>query len=87
MIIQLGPTWRLESDELQWVLQRRWGKWRAVGFFGTLDHAIIACARQRINLVPGTFPPEALIELTEALDTVKADVKRALVEIEDKKAA
>ncbi len=45
MIITINDDWRLASDPLQWVLQKRYQakgeeRWQAMAFFGDLDRAV-----------------------------------------------
>ena len=83
MIITINPDWRLASDPLQWVLQKRYQskgeeRWRALAFFGDLDRAIVELSRRRILILAGTFHPEALKPLSDALRSVRDDVHAAL---------
>ncbi len=46
MIIQLSEDWRIASDPLQWILQKRTpnGRWTNVGYFGDLERAVLQAA-------------------------------------------
>ena len=82
MIITINPDWRLASDPLQWVLQKRKlvkgeERWRALAFFGDLDRAICELARRRIRILPGVYGPEALQPLVTSLDQLRDDIRAA----------
>ena len=52
MIIYINPDWRIRSDPLNWIIEkRRKGgvreRWDSVGYYGDLDHAIVGLARRR----------------------------------------
>ncbi len=60
MIITINDDWRLASDSLQWVLQKRYqskgeDQWQAKAFFGRLDAALQELVRRRIRCLPGTY--------------------------------
>ncbi len=64
MIITINEDWRVASDPLQWILQKRnpgataeKNRWRALGFFGSFDHAVVECSRRRIRILPGGLRP------------------------------
>ena len=80
MIITLNEDWRVASDPLQWILQRRTpsGRWTNVGYFGDLERAVLQAARRQVRLLRGTFPSEALLPLQQALAAVHADIRAAL---------
>ena len=83
MIIVINEDWRLASDPLQWVLQKRYQskgaeKWRPVAFFGRLDGALQELHRRHIRSLPGTYGPDALLPLSDALCSVAADIRAAL---------
>ena len=83
MIIQINPDWRLASDPLQWVLQKSYQskgeeRWRALAFFGDLDRAIVELSRRRILILDGTYHPEALKPLSDALRSLRDDIRAAL---------
>ncbi len=92
MIITINPDWRLASDPLQWVLQKRYQskgeeRWRALAFFGDLDRAIVELSRRRILILAGTYHPEALAPLSDALRSVRDDVYAALATFHTEAAA
>ncbi len=83
MIITINDDWRLASDPLQWILQKRYrskgeDRWRALAFFGDLDRAIVELSRRRILILAGTFHPEVLKPLSDALRSVRDDIRAAL---------
>ncbi len=83
MIITINEDWRLASDPLQWVLQKRYQskgeeQWRALAFFGNLDRAICELARRHIRCMGGTYGPEALQPLVTNLDQLRDDISAAL---------
>ena len=89
MIIQLSEDWRVASDPLQWILQRRKpsGQWTNVGYFGDLERAVLQAARRRVRLLRGTFPSEVLLPLQQALAAVHADIRAALAAFQTEAAA
>ncbi len=89
MIIQLSEDWRVASDPLQWILQRRTpsGRWTNVGYFGDLERAVLQAARRQVRLLRGTFPSEALLPLQQALAAVHADIRAALATFQTEAAA
>ena len=85
MIITINDDWRLASDPLQWVLQKRnpnatdeKNRWRSVGCFGRFDGAVVECSRRRIRILPGVYGPEALKPLSDALTRIERDIHAAL---------
>ncbi len=83
MIITINPDWRLASDPLQWILQKRYRskgeeRWRALAFCGGLDRAICELSRRRILILPGTYRPEVLKPLSDALRNIRDDIQAAL---------
>ena len=83
MIIRINRDWRIASDPLQWIVQRRrtvkgQDKWDAIAFFGSLDRAVLHLARRRVRMLPTSYGPEALPLLCQALDRLEAEVSAAL---------
>ena len=81
MIISLNSNWRLVSDPLQWILQRRrpsGKKWDAEGFFTDLDRAVIEAARRQIRLERTTVEADALPTLCRFLTRLESEIKTAL---------
>ena len=83
MIITINPDWRVASDSLQWVVQKRYQSkgedhWQAKAFFGNLDRAIVECARRHIRILPGFYGPEALKPLSDALIRIERDIRATL---------
>ncbi len=89
MIIIINADWRVASDPLQWILQRRTpnGRWTNIGYFGDLERAVLQAARRRVRLLRGTFPSEALLPLQQALAAVQADIRAALATFRTEAAA
>ena len=65
--LRLSDNWRLASDRLQWVVQRREGKqWRGVQFIASTREVLMRCIRElgaavdrnaqlELDNLPGTF--------------------------------
>ncbi len=92
MIITINPDWRLASDPLQWILQKRYqskgeDQWRALAFFGNIDRAICELHRRRILILDGTYHPEVLKPLSDALRSVRDDARAALATFRTEAAA
>ncbi len=87
MIVDIGPDWRLVSDPLQWVVQKRVKakatkhQWKSLGFHKNVGGALLQLAGRRVREIPGTYGPEALEPLTAALDAMREDINRALVDV------
>ena len=83
MIIRINQDWRIASDSLQWIAQKRrtvkeQEKWDSVCFHHSLDAAVVDLARRRVRMLPGSYGPEALRLLCQALDRLEAEVSAAL---------
>ena len=83
MIIRINRDWRIASDPLQWIVQRcrtvkGRDKWDCISFHRSLDSAVIWLAGRRIRTLPGSYGPEALPALYQALDRLEAEVSAAL---------
>ena len=83
MIIRINQDWRIASDPLQWIVQKRrtvkgQDKWDSLAFFGKLDGAVLHLARRRMRMLPGSYGPEALPLLCQALDRLEAEISTAL---------
>ena len=92
MIITINDDWRLASDPLQWILQKRYQtkgevRWRSIAFFGNLDRAIVELSRRRILILDGTYHPEALKPLSDALRSLRDDICAALATFQTEAAA
>ncbi len=94
MIITINADWRLASDPLQWTLQKRnpnstaaKNAWRSIAHFKTLDSAVVECSRRRIRITEGTYGPEALKPLCDALDAIRDDTHAALATFRTEAAA
>ena len=71
MIIQINADWRVRSDPLQWILDRRrtlrkrdtgeeYEDWHVEGFYATLDGAVVGCIEHRLRFMEGGIPPRSL---------------------------
>ncbi len=90
MIVNINQDWRLRSDELQWILDRRVQPkedmaeteptWRVAGYFRFIDEAIMELARQDIRLMRGEYPADALALIVETLDQIREDCRKAVRE-------
>ena len=83
MIVNINPDWRIISDPLQWTVQRRRtvkgrDKWDSLTFFRDLERAVLWLARRRVLLMDGEYGPEALIPLSQALDSLASEIREAL---------
>ena len=88
MIVNIGPEWRLESDELQWKLMKLskgkkrdgtpWSKWVVEGYYRELDHVLIEAVRRRVLSWPLEEGPPASDALLSCLDELKRDIHDAI---------
>ena len=87
MMIIVNAEYRIASDEAQWIVQylprlkdadRRNPRWRNLGYFTSLDSALLSLAHRRVRLIPGTWGVDALPLLCAALDTLNAEITAAL---------
>jgi hypothetical protein len=90
MIIHLNPDWRIASDPLQWISQKRRAangrdKWESKSFHGTLDSAVLWVAQHQIRLLGGEYGPDALLPLCHAVDSLKAEILAALKDLQSQK--
>lgn len=84
MIIVINGEYRIAADECQWIVQylprqkkkdRQNPRWRNLGYFESLDSAIVYLAHRRIRLLPGTWEGvDALPALCATLDTIKQEI-------------
>ena len=91
MIVNINQDWRLRSDEVQWILDRRvqsnkgTGKaktvWKVAGFSRHLNCIIMELARQDIRLIRGQYPADALALIVETLDRIETDCHRAVRDV------
>ncbi len=89
MIINMNPHWRIRSDPLQWILERRpqrerklqgRGKeWLAVGFFKTVARALREAAQRQVRELPGEYGLEALEPLCRQLSSIREDIEAVLI--------
>lgn len=83
MIININPDWRIASDPLQWIVQKRRkvngsDKWDSLTFFRDLERAVLWLARRRVLLMDGDYGPKALVPLGQALDRLESEIREAL---------
>lgn len=85
MIIKVGRDWRIRSDRLQWIVEKRLPgakatrhQWKAQAFHKSLDNAVVWCGKRQVMDLPGEFGGDALPPLCAALDAIVAEVKGAL---------
>ncbi len=86
MIVPIGADWRLRSDPLQWILERRDGKsrnpcsprWRAQGYFCDPLLAVQRCLDAQVRLSEGQVSSDALIAFQTRVDGLLADARLAL---------
>ena len=84
MILQVNEDWRIASDPLQWIVQRRYmrkGKadWKSVAFHGSINAAAWWLAQRRVREIPGTYPAaDGLDALHDALRRIRWDIRSAL---------
>ena len=88
MIIRINADWRIESDPLQWIVQKRRfvkgaERWTNVSYHLTLDSAVLSLASMRVRLIPGEYPPQALTSLCQALDSLECEITQALSQTRD----
>lgn len=68
MIITLNPDWRIRSDPLQWIVERRhvrkpgtsdeYAEWKSWGYFTTLAGAVNGCVGGVVrSLDMGNYQP------------------------------
>ena len=53
-------------------------KLEGVGYYHTLDEALVGCAERQVRVMPWEGSPEALAPLTQALDTLRAEIRTVL---------
>ena len=88
MIIPINTHWRINSDELQWIVEykpdpkpgtkRKVERWKAKAYPTTLNHAVLWCVQRQIRLMPIEVGAEALPLLCAALDRIEAEVREAV---------
>ena len=88
--LTINADWRLESDELQWILKRRveprkedgraWRtkQWRVERYYRTVDEALMALPRKMPLQLTGDYDKKGLEPLLDTLDAMRADYKAFL---------
>ncbi len=91
MIIHLNPDWRIRSEPLNWICEKRMHganakrhKWKPRAYCKTFDSAVVWCGRRRVMETPGEYHTEALPPLVAALDTIVEEVRTALAAYQKK---
>ena len=88
MIITLNPDWRIRSDPLQWIVDRRhvrklgtsdeYAEWKPWGYFSTLAGAVNGCVGAQIRSLDMELPAGALTPLLAALSGMRENVNELL---------
>ena len=83
MIIRINPDWRIASDPLQWIVQKRrtvkgQDRWENVSYHAGLGNAVLRLARTRVRMLEGTYGPDALPALCHALTSLKSEIIDAI---------
>ncbi len=86
MIIHINPDWRIRSDPLNWIIEkRRKGgakeRWNAMGYYGDLDGAVLGLAQRRLRVMEGTYHAEAVAPLCRALAGLEREISQALADV------
>ncbi len=97
MIINLNDRWRIRSDPLQWILERRPSReqtlkgrskdWVPLGYFNTVAGALREAAQRQVRELEGEYPPAALEPLCRQLSSIRESIEAALVDVAEKKRA
>lgn len=85
MIINLNRDWRIRTDPLQWIVEKRLHgakakrhQWEPKAYCNTFDSALVWAGRRRVMETLGEYGPDALPVLASALDTILKEVRGAL---------
>ena len=81
MIVMLGEDWRINTDPLNWILEKRrpnGKRWDAVAYFQCLDRVCLNTAERIIRSRGGVYTPDTLDGLYRAVAGMKADIIAAL---------
>lgn len=94
MIIEINADWRISSDPYQWILEQRRGtrkdrktgeakpNWKQIAFYPELSSLLLRLIDLRAWRMDGTYPPEALEHVCNALGEIKAEVREAIAHID-----
>ena len=73
MIINLNTDWRIRSDPLQWIVEKRVHgakaaryQWKPEAFCKSFDSAVVWAGRRRVMEEPGEYGVDALPPLAAA---------------------
>jgi len=81
MIVMLGEDWRINSDPLNWILEKRrpnGKRWDAVAYFQRLDGLCVCAAERIIRSKGGVYNPETLDGFCRAVAGVETLIIEAL---------
>ena len=82
IIISINEDWRIASDPLQWLVQKRYGtdivRWRTVAHCASLATSLVVLGERQVFSLEGEYPSTALKPLCHALTTIREDINRAL---------
>ena len=87
MIININNEWRIRTEPLNWIIEKRvwnkdkekWGKWSAQAYPTSLASALYWLMDHQVKELPGEYGPEALKHLTDAL----AEIKDIISQVDD----
>ena len=83
MKIYFNKDWRICSDPLQWIVQKRRtvkgkDKWDSISFHNILDTAVYDLAENQIRYIEGDYSHKAVEILWTALDRIQKDIRSML---------
>lgn len=83
MKIYFNKDWRICSDTLQWIVQKRRtvkgkDKWDSLSYHNILDTAVYDLAENQIRYIEGDYPQDAVEILWTALDRIQKDIRSML---------
>lgn len=85
MIISLNPDWRIRSDPLQWIVEKRchnakakYHQWEIKGYFNMLAGAVMSVLESQVRSIEGNYPWTALEPLLDAISAMRERVSESL---------
>ena len=81
MIVMLSDSWRINSDPLNWILEKRrpnGKRWDAEAYFLSLDRVCLCAAERIIRSHKGEYSLETLDALHRVLAGIKVEIISAL---------
>ena len=88
MIITLHPDWRIRSEPLQWIVDKRhvrevksggsYVEWASWGYFSMFAGAVNDCVGAQVRSLDMELPAEALEPLLAALSGIRKNVDKLL---------